>query len=603
MAGRTREKVMWKPYFRVLKLFLLAAFLSSTSFGAKGAVRLELAPAAEQPRAPLAVDGPEAMVDLPDVRERLRDIAAKLLSHSDPSSAAIRPDIFITTDSSGAMATESGDIFIGIGLLQDVFRNEQSDDVIAFVLAHELAHLQHDHLGNERTANDLDNAVRRFLGLLGAAQELVAEIKSAGLALSADDTESLDQGISALIASVKALQAVQTGILMHAFNREQELEADEVALETMWRAKYSPDQSLEILQDLKKQRQAVYVQTADAIRSAANAAKVIFKIGKKYQEGIGSGILPFDPTDLIFDLAGEGMVATFCEFAESHPTIEKRIEKIETILKETLKYKSLATKIDFVDYLGTPESGLPAKYAELEAARAVENSLEVALVKRNPLRTKEGCGAEDGKSAGEKLGKKVGDAIGGFFSTIIPSDLVDSKPVEHQPTVDISGELSGLGKQALAAIKDRKGQNYALGWTAFARVRAEQERFSDALENFKIARRGNEAAARVDRLLALTQAKMGAHDKAAETLSAIEMRYGAEWVPDLALELAIRARSVKRILPALLSCGRNPHFYVKERCLTTALEFRPELQALGVDPDAAIKIGDDSDEPFWKKFL
>lgn len=573
--------------------------------GPANAAHLSLAPAADQPRAPLAIDGPEALVELPEVRSRLRKIAAELLAAAAPTEATVRPDVFITTEAYGAMATASGDVFLGIGVLQDLYGDEfASDDRLAFILAHEFAHLQHDHLGNEREASDLDNAVRRFLGMLGAAQALVAEIRSSGLVLSADDAESMDQGIAALIASIKALQAIQTGILMHAFNREQELEADRTALETMWKAGYSPDQSRDALRRTGEAQKAVYVQTADAIRSAANASKIIFKIGKKYQEGIGSGILPFDPTDLIFDLAGEGLVAGFCEFSDSHPTLEDRLENIDKALEETLKYQGGETHYDLVDYLASGESGLAAKVSELEAARAVENALETALIKRNPLRSNEGCGAENGKSSGEKLGKKVGDAIGGFFSTIIPNDLQETKPVEHKKSVDISDELSGLGKQALAAIKERKGRNYPLGWTAFAKVRAEQERFGDAIENFKIAgRSGSEAVAKVDRLLALTQAKQGAHKSAKATLAKIEERFGAEWVPNVALELAIRARDTKRIVPALLACSRNPHFFVKERCLTTVLEFRPTLTELGIDPDTGIQKKGDGGQPFWKKFL
>lgn len=484
-----------------------------------------LAPARELPRSPLAVDRVASTVDLPEARGYLRAIATRLLAASGGSgAAAVQADLFLTSDGFGASAQPTGDVLVGIGLLTGV----ETEDAVAFVLAHELAHLSHGHLGDERRSNEFDSAVRKLLGVLAAAQEIVLRTRRSGLVLAPEDNNTLQQAIAALTASIKSLQAIQTGVLAHAFNREQELEADTAALAMMAAAGYNADAALDVIAELGGAQKQIFAQTADAIRDATNAAKIILKIGKKYRSLGVQAILPFDPTDLLVDVAGESVIGVFCEFAATHPTAEKRREKVEKLLSANQAWTAPDRKVEALDRLKA-SGAFRTKLVELQAANAIVAGLSDAMVKRNPVSERTGCNA----GTADRVAKTIEGTVGGLFKAFgnavgVPAE----EPIEHKPTVDISADLADLGKKASDEIRAMKStakgsKDPTFAWAAFAEVRAAQERYKDAAENLQSGLRTGEAVPLLERKLALIRAMQGDHAGARATLASIVGRYGA----------------------------------------------------------------------------
>jgi predicted Zn-dependent protease len=146
-----------------------------------------------------------------------------------------RPDTFkgyrfLVLDSNevNAMAAPSGFIFITRGLL----RNLKSEDELAGVLAHEVAHVVNADGVNAISSSKLTKAV----ALVG--KEVLASQGPAELAEITDlFSESVDEVVETLVTS--------------GYSRSQEYDADEYARELLLRAGYDPDALARSLQTLE----------------------------------------------------------------------------------------------------------------------------------------------------------------------------------------------------------------------------------------------------------------------------------------------------------------------------------------------------------------
>lgn len=553
--------------------------------------RLALAPENPLPRSPLGIDDVHSTMEIPEVRALLRSIASTLLVHApDASGLPYVPDIHLTSDGYGALATSTGDILIGIGVVGKA-RNE---DELAFVLAHELSHLQEDHLSNERESSDLDNLISRLFGVLGTAQEMVTRARRSGVGLDDTDSQALDESIAALVASLRALQAIQTGIIAPAYNREQELEADAAALRMMSLAGYNPNPAKNAIRNAGEAQQAVYHKVVYAIRSAANAAKVIFQIGQKY-DLLGTGsLLPFDPTELVFEIATSTLVSVFCEFSESHPTTADRNEQLAELLETELSWvDNNSRKKTLTSIRGSKQ--YKAKANARSAAIVIRNELEKIKVKMNPLSDHRGCGEQEAAETQQSVrdqGDRLAQQIGG-------DDAAGAD--ESKPEYDPSKELGKLAEDALQSIRDQKAAGVsdpAFGWLAFAEVRAEQKRYKDASQNIGIGLRTTEASPMLMRRLAVLRAEHGDHDLAMEQYQKLTRSFDKKWIPDLKFEIAILSGDVTGIVSAAIECRLAENFFVQERCIMVSLAHRKKLDEIGIDENSYTPINKDN-ESFW----
>ena len=139
----------------------------------------------------------------------------------------------LDTDEIAAFASPGGHIFISRGLLGCA----QSEDAIAAVIAHEVAHIQHRHvaaiLATERTVQDLTDASNRAANI--ASRNLTMQERSTIFKTS-------------LSASINAL-------FRNGYSREQEFEADKTAVRLLIGAGYDPAALIDILGILQRRTQ------------------------------------------------------------------------------------------------------------------------------------------------------------------------------------------------------------------------------------------------------------------------------------------------------------------------------------------------------------
>ena len=155
--------------------------------------------------------------------------------------------VILDTDEINAMATPGGHIFVSRGLIDCT----DSEDALAAVLAHEIAHVQLGHSVEAIKASRVRSAVSDTTKAVAVTSIVAANEKSGmkgGIKLTEKDMEKVMQAVdkfsSASNEVVKTL--VNTG-----FSKEQEFEADKTALHILQAAGYDPSAMLDMLGQLE----------------------------------------------------------------------------------------------------------------------------------------------------------------------------------------------------------------------------------------------------------------------------------------------------------------------------------------------------------------
>ncbi len=159
------------------------------------------------------------LVAAPDLNAYVGRILQRIVAASPVPDLDVRAHVRGEPDFS-AHSTPDGSIFVTIGLLQDI----QSEDELAAVLAHELAHVLYRHHGSDWFANSQKMAAQ-VLSLADAAQ---GAAKGDGSGKSSKSTR-----LTALAGQIS-----ERVIAPNLWNREQEREADGLGLDLMIAAGY-----------------------------------------------------------------------------------------------------------------------------------------------------------------------------------------------------------------------------------------------------------------------------------------------------------------------------------------------------------------------------
>ncbi|HHU51556.1 MAG TPA: M48 family metalloprotease [Firmicutes bacterium] len=136
----------------------------------------------------------------PEVLNRIEKVAAPIIANTGRKNFEYKFRL-LDTDEVNAFAAPNGYIYVTKGLLKII----ESDDELAFVLAHEIGHLEKKH------------AVIRYKRALGLS------IFTSILIIGSQQSDDSKADAAALFASVMA------AIINQGYSREQEKEADEVA--------------------------------------------------------------------------------------------------------------------------------------------------------------------------------------------------------------------------------------------------------------------------------------------------------------------------------------------------------------------------------------
>jgi predicted Zn-dependent protease len=170
-------------------------------------------------------------VKKPEAERYLNTICAAITVHSP------QPDIYngyhvMILDSAelNAFATSGGHIFITRGLLEAL----TTEDALAAVLAHEIAHIQLQH------GVDLIRSMRLTWELSGVADRAAS---AAARAANLNERKTLfDNSVRDMV----------TTLIVNGYSREQEFQADIYAVKLLTLAGYSPTSLLDVLGSLQK---------------------------------------------------------------------------------------------------------------------------------------------------------------------------------------------------------------------------------------------------------------------------------------------------------------------------------------------------------------
>ncbi|GHU60699.1 peptidase M48 [Spirochaetia bacterium] len=161
----------------------------------------------------------------PELTLYLNQITAAIVANSP------KPELYngyhtaiLDSDEINAFATSGGHIFIAVGLLNCA----SSEDTLAAVIAHEIAHIQLQHSLKAIKSNRVVSAI------------IETSTSVAGLVLS-ELTDVLDEAAKDIVT------AMQEG-----YSQEQEFDADKLALELLANAGYEPSSLLIMLRALKQ---------------------------------------------------------------------------------------------------------------------------------------------------------------------------------------------------------------------------------------------------------------------------------------------------------------------------------------------------------------
>lgn len=211
-----------------------------------------------------------------------------------------------------AHCTPDGSIFVTIGMLHDI----ESEDELASVLAHELAHVLYRHHGSDWFANSQKIAAQ-VLSLKDAVRGLVKGDSSAEPSRSTRMTAVASQISERVIAP-------------NLWNREQEREADGLGLDLMIAAGYLSSAARTALERL------AFYEAQTRERARQQREQVAKALEADMNEAVESGDLSqimvglAESAGKVLDLASESAIDTIG--GGDHDPAEVRLERLSTYI-------------------------------------------------------------------------------------------------------------------------------------------------------------------------------------------------------------------------------------------------------------------------------
>ncbi|MGS0648834.1 M48 family metalloprotease [Komagataeibacter melomenusus] len=217
-----------------------------------------------------------------------------------------RPEIPIFLVPSVSFASEvsaGGVMFVYTGTLDYMRKTPdvQTEDMIAFVLAHELSHIL---LGHTRHRTETQNTTQRVMGGLDLAASVAEKLNINGTGQMAKMALVSDFGSNLLTA--------QTAF--PAWSRKQEKEADVMAVDLMARAGYELDAATTMLGLIAQDEEQSKAQKAKGQKRLLEAGRTVNANG---QQGYGMQVN-----------AGAWLVRNLKALGDTHPAASARQERV-----------------------------------------------------------------------------------------------------------------------------------------------------------------------------------------------------------------------------------------------------------------------------------
>jgi predicted Zn-dependent protease len=159
-----------------------------------------------------------------------------------------RPDLFngyylmiLDTEEVNAFASSGGHVFITKGLL----RSANSEDALAGIIAHEIAHIQLQHSVQAIKASRTTDAWTSVA------------TTTAGVALTATGNSTADMLADLVNMLDSDIKGAISNLVEKGYSRDQEYQADDLALELLAATGYEPASYIEMLRGLSARQAAV----------------------------------------------------------------------------------------------------------------------------------------------------------------------------------------------------------------------------------------------------------------------------------------------------------------------------------------------------------
>lgn len=208
--------------------------------------------------------------------------------------------LFRADEAYQAQALPDNTIIVSMGLIDAA----QSDSEVLFVLAHEYAHLLLGHFTKAETISGAKSATQA-VSIAWAAGSAVNSMKKSGGSLTSLQS-GLDSGARKAAPVAEALRFAVDDIFAPSWNRDQENEADALAIDLLVRSNMTIDSYANVFARLQKAfeseqasrnkrkaaAEAVQASMAEAMKSfATNTATTASFAGGAGMQGLGSGLL------------------------------------------------------------------------------------------------------------------------------------------------------------------------------------------------------------------------------------------------------------------------------------------------------------------------
>jgi predicted Zn-dependent protease len=244
------------------------------------------------------------LVYLPELHDYLDRVALRVVRTSPAPEVAVRV-LLVTSRDWAANATPPGVIFLPMGLVEQL----DNEDELAFVLAHEIAHVLLRH----HESDWLVESQRQAIAL--------GELAMAARTALAPQTARADSVTPATLGAAKAVLVVSDRMIAPAWTRTQERQADLIACDLLVAAGYNPGAAVEVLRKLAAWRKAAGQSYQPAPREPRRDTQ------SPQRRRSGSGGL--EPN---WDSIAATLQSGFEGLAQTHPDPEERLTVAQAYL-------------------------------------------------------------------------------------------------------------------------------------------------------------------------------------------------------------------------------------------------------------------------------
>ncbi len=329
----------------------------------------------DTPPAPLQSMQSTQRIHTPDAVRRLETIRDRILAAAGDRAPASPPEIEVT-----ASAIYGADVYFDDRLLfsHEMLRMADGDDEIAFVMAHELAHIIN---GDTRNAMSMNRSLERVQAMQRGI-EFAADLASLGITQQEQfgginaDGEEIEKHDTAIRKLTDEFVELSNNVVRPVWVGTQEDAADLLGAELMLKAGYSAV-GVDLAMEHMKESRASACRSLVALRDSMDA------YGKVIED------LPYEQitnTQQLLSTAGafkainkrtekafrDALIAA--ALPSTHRPYEERIEEINAWLEEPTNEALLIMAEDAI-----PQDGQVTAYRTSSAYRTVQTSIDAAL--------------------------------------------------------------------------------------------------------------------------------------------------------------------------------------------------------------------------------